>query len=458
MDNVRFDRAYVDAVVARVDESTGVPTAFALKSYGRVVSGRLAIKSIRVRGYERFRKIAFRAPGLAEILTVHDDQGNRYYEVDYLSQNVVFQEVTNPNSTEDNIVSIMKPITVPRRFTLERRQSSVILQFGFGGGPERGKVSVADPRSILLDIHGKDYITDVSFDPSRLMATDKFGLAPRDTNIHIKYRTQSSTTSNVNAGMVRTIAELLLDFDDPTTLSRATMREVRSSMEVFNDAPIIGDTSRITAEEVRNHAIGTFPTQNRAVTKNDYEAIAYGMHPKFGAIKRCAIYQDPDSLKRNLNMYVLAADTDGYFTTANDTLKRNLKTWLMQYKMINDTIDILDGKVVNFGVTFKAKILPGRDKSSTMTAVYSRLRRYLSKVYYFGEPLDISSMYKIINTTNGVMDCLKVNLVQKAGAPYSTTKFNFDQNISADGTLLVVPKNVVLELKYPNADIRGSAV
>jgi hypothetical protein len=48
--------------------------------------------------------------------------------------------------------------------------------------------------------------------------------------------------------------------------------------------------------------------------------------------------------------------------------------------------------------------------------------------------------------------------VQKAGAPYSTTKFNFDQNISADGTLLVVPKNVVLELKYPNADIRGSAV
>jgi hypothetical protein len=136
------------------------------------------------------------------------------------------------------------------------------------------------------------------------MATDKFGLAPRDTNIHIKYRTQSSTTSNVNAGMVRTIAELLLDFDDPTTLSRATMREVRSSMEVFNDAPIIGDTSRITAEEVRNHAIGTFPTQNRAVTKNDYEAIAYGMHPKFGAIKRCAIYQDPDSLKRNLNMYV----------------------------------------------------------------------------------------------------------------------------------------------------------
>ena len=37
-----------------------------------------------------------------------------------------------------------------------------------------------------------------------------------------------------------------------------------------------------------------FPTQNRAVTKLDYEALAYNMDAKFGLIKRCAIYQDPN--------------------------------------------------------------------------------------------------------------------------------------------------------------------
>jgi len=458
MDNVRFDRAYSDAVVARVDESTGVPTAFALKSYGRVVSGRLAIKTIRVRDYEKFRKLSFRSSGLAEILSVHDDEGNRYYEVDYLTQNVIFQEVTNPNSNEDSISSIMKPVTVPRRFTLERRNAEVILQFGYGGGPERGRVSVADPRSILLDIYGKDYISDVSFDPSRLLGTDKFGLAPQNTNLHIKYRTQDPASANASPGIVRTIAELEVEFDDPTLLNRNTMMEVKSSIEVFNDSAIMGDVSGITAEEVRHRALGAFPTQNRAVTRQDYESIAYGMHPKFGRIKRCAIYQDPNSLKRNLNMYVLAADDRGYFTTANDTLKRNLKTWLMQYKMINDTIDILDGKVVNFGITFKVKIMPGSDRSSAMTRVYNRLRSHFSRVYHFGEHMSISSVYKIINTTPGVMDCLRVDVVQKAGAPYSTIKFDFERNISADGTYLSVPKNVVLELRYPKADIRGSAV
>ena len=85
----------------------------------------------------------------------------------------------------------------------------------------------------------------------------------------------------------------------------------------------------------------TFPTQNRAVTKHDYESIVYGMHPKFGSIKRCAIYQDPDSLKRNLNLYIIAEDRRGYLTTSNDTIKRNLKTGLMNYKLIKDTIDIL---------------------------------------------------------------------------------------------------------------------
>ena len=72
------------------------------------------------------------------------------------------------------------------------------------------------------------------------------------------------------------------------------------------------------------------------------------MDPKYGKIKRCNIMRDPDSLKRNLNMYVLAEDQNGKLTSCNDSLKANLKMWINQYRMINDTIDILAGKIINF--------------------------------------------------------------------------------------------------------------
>ena len=457
MNDVRFDRAYNDTVVARVDESTGVPTAFALKSYGRVVSGRMAVKVIQVGDYERFKRVSFRDPGMTEIISVYDSEGNEYFEVDYLSQNVIYREVTNPNVCNDDIPSVIKPITVPRRFTVERRRNFAILQFGYGS-VAAARPNVADPTSVTMDIFGKDYTTDISFDPSRLLRTSKFGIAPANTALTIRYRTSNPVTANANSGKIRSIADLIMEWDDPTKINRTTMRQIRSSLEVFNEKPIVGDLRRVGTEEIRQRALDMFPTQNRAVTKLDYQAIVYGMNPKFGAIKRCAIFQDPDSLKRNLNLYVMSQNEEGFFALANDTLKRNLKVWLMQYKMLNDTIDILDGKIVNFGIRFKAKILPGRDRTRVMSSILTKLKLHFRPKQHFGEPVSIAAVYKLINTVPGVMDCLKVSIIAKTGSPYSTTRFNFDRNISADGTELVVPKNVILELKYPNVDIKGSVV
>jgi hypothetical protein len=124
--------------------------------------------------------------------------------------------------------------------------------------------------------------------------------------------------------------------------------------------------------------------------------------------------------------------------------------------MLNDTIDILDGKVVNIGFNFSAKILPGRNKSAVLNSCLTRLRNSNVSKKYFGEPLDIARLYKIINSVPGVMDCLKVEVVLKTGSPYSSVRYNLDRNISADGTELKVPKNVILEIKFPNVDIKGT--
>jgi len=456
LDNVRFDRAYNDSVVARVDETTGVPTAYALKSYGRVVSGQFAVKNITIGNFQKFRQVIISDSKVSEILTVVDSDGNRYYEVDYLSQNVIYREIINPDGSTDGVPSIMKPVAVQRRFVTERHRSDTVLQFGYGSEEELKKPSVANPKNILLDVFGKDYFTDVSFDPSKLMGTDKFGVGPANTTLTVTYRQNSPGSSNIPAGRLKTVASLNYEFDNPSKLNQTTRSEVLASIECYNESPIVGDLSVLSKEDIRQHALDMFPTQNRAVTKLDYEAIVYAMHPKYGSVKCCAIFQDPDSLKRNLNLYILSENQYQQLTVASDALKRNLKTWLIRYKMLNDTIDVLDGKIVNIGINFTAKMLPGRDRESVLNNCLNRIKNATSPKYYFGEPFDIARIYKLINTVPGVMDCLKVELVTKSGSPYSSTRFNLDRNISADGTQLNVPKNVILEVKFANADIKGS--
>ena len=77
------------------------------------------------------------------------------------------------------------------------------------------------------------------------------------------------------------------------------------------------------------------------------------MPNKFWRIKSAKIIRDQDSFKRNLNLYLLSEDEERNFITSSQVLKNNVKVWLNQYRMINDTIDILDGRIVNFGIEFE---------------------------------------------------------------------------------------------------------
>ena len=64
-------------------------------------------------------------------------------------------------------------------------------------------------------------------------------------------------------------------------------------------------------KELKTRIYDTFATQNRAVTALDYKTLSYQMPTQFGAIKRVNVYRDLDSVKRNLNMYVISEDSNG---------------------------------------------------------------------------------------------------------------------------------------------------
>ena len=199
----------------------------------------------------------------------------------------------------------------------------------------------------------------------------------------------------------------------------------------------------------------TFPTQNRAVTQADYENVAYRMHPKFGSIKRVSVQKDPDSQKRNLNMYVISEDTAGKLTVSNSTIKNNLKTWINQYRMINDTVDILDPFILNFGIEFIARPQNMADKYIVLDRCMDALKKHFEQPFFIGEPLYISDIYKTLKDVTGILDVNKVKIFIKSGAGYSNAAISINENLSGDGSYLVVPNNAILELKYSDVDITG---
>ena len=161
---------------------------------------------------------------------------------------------------------------------------------------------MADPSTVAVQLFGKDYVTDSTFDPSRMTKNQSFGIVPSNTSLEIIYRATNASNSNLSAGSLNTVTAVVMDFNDEQTLDRSILDTIRSTIEVDNEDPIVGDVSENSTEDIKRQVYDTFPTQNRAVTQSDYENLAYRMPAKFGKIKRVSVQKDPNSERRNLNM------------------------------------------------------------------------------------------------------------------------------------------------------------
>jgi hypothetical protein len=458
-EDVRFDHPTNEVVAGKINSETGVPTSYAVKTLGRVSSGNLVTEVISIGEHEKFKRVKLANSGVTEIISVFDSSGNEYYEVEYLSQNVIYKDITNSRSTsKDDVPSILRPFVVARRFIVENVGGTSYLQFGYGSEKDLSAPAIVDPTDIALSIHGRPHSTDTAFDPSRLLETDKFGVGPANTSLTIVYRINNSRSTNVATGALNRVVSPTFSYNNPLDISRTRANEVNASLEIYNPEPVVGGVTVPSSTELKRRILDTFPTQNRAVTINDFVAMTYQMPPKYGALKRAAIIRDPDSFKRNLNLYVLAENDVGKLIEANSLLKENLKTWINRFKMIHDTIDILDAKIINLGVRFKIMADAQSNKFEVLSAANQALKEALSEPSNIGENFYLTDIYTTLNRVRGVSDTTSVELFLRSGGDYSTTVFNFDDAMSPDGRYLVCPKNVAFEIKYPSVDIEGSVI
>jgi hypothetical protein len=456
-EDVDFSLASNEVVVATVDDTTGVPTEYAIKTSGQVISGEIKRKSIEVGEFERFRKVLMPDQNISEIVTVSDSNGNEYYEVDYLTQDTIYIPVINKGSDSASVPMIMKPRKVPRRFVFEQLSNQFYLQFGYGSETNLTNEVISDPSKVVMQVNGKDYVVDESFDPTNLIETDKMGVAPTNTTLTIEYRKNSVNSSNVSSRALSQVSDTNFSFTNIGSLSTQKVNNVVNSLEFENEDPIVGSVSQPTTQEIKYRAYGAYSSQNRAVTAEDYKSVVYAMPSKFGAIKRCNIVQDEDSFKRNLNLYIISENSDGNFTSSTDTLKTNLKNYLSNYKMINDTIDILDAKVVNLQINIDIIANESVNRFDALQKGIDAIKfDILSSKYDIGEPFRVSDVFRTLKNVDGILDVVSVEVKRKTGSLYSSFSYDVEGNTSPDGRLILSRDDTVFEVKYPDADIVGT--
>jgi len=453
-ETVDFSLDNNEVVVAKVDTDTGAPTHYAIKANGRIISGEIAREEFTIESAERFKTITLNEGSVTDVISVTDSDGHIWSQVEFLSQDTVHAFLQNTSADKKEAPYILKPIKVPRRFIVRRTTPSTVqLIFGNGSDDELAENSFVDPANVVLDLYGKNHITDDSFDPNKLLKSNKFVLT-------VVYRT--NTTDNVNTGArsIKTINDTQFNFPaiiEGEVLNESKIADVMSSLQCDNEAPVVGSVRVPTSEELRRRTQHHFATQNRAVTLSDYKSLIYKMSGQFGSVKRCHITQDADSFRRNLNIYVISENHRGELINTSSTIKGNTKVWLSRYKMINDTIDILDAKIVNLGIEFEIFSRSAMNKYSALERATDALGKYYTTTYFdIGESFNVTEVYKILNATAGVTDTTRVKITRKDSLDHSSTFMDIEENMTPDGRAIKCPDNVIFEIKFPRSDIRGT--
>ena len=419
-----------------------------------VVSGEIKEISVEVGSYRRFLKVELKDYSVSEAITVVDSSGNKYYEVDNLGQDRIYMSVPNLASKPDQVPSIMMPTPVPRRYTVRKEDGRYFLQFGYGSedsvvyfkGKAKSKVSL--PFNIAADVTGKDYNKALSFDPTMLGHTNKFGIAPQNTTLTITYRSNTTENTNAAAGTITGVSSVELLFDDESILDSSKVDYIRQNITVNNDDPINGQRIEYSAMERSINIAAKRGTNGRCVTAQDYVAASYLMPSKFGKISRASIDQDRNDINRRLNMYVMSQDRFGKLEQASAPLKQNLKTWIESVKMITDSIDIYDAKILNLGLEFDVSLRNTSNYASAISEIREALYTEITDVFpQIGEPFSIFEVERILNSMDVVNGVVSVKVKNKIGTGYSDIRHNISSNVSPDGKMIYIPADFIWEIK-----------
>jgi hypothetical protein len=459
-EKTRLGNLRAQYVVGNVDAS-GNPSTFILKRDVKCVSGKVFTESFTITSNPSpFLTISLSNIDINEIMKVEDSEGYEYYEVQSLSQDTVFKTFPNMSSDSEEVPRSIAVIPAPRRFIKSADPLTRIttIQFGSGNASSTDDDILPDPEILALPLYGKTVMNRFTLDPNSLLKTNTLGILPKSTIINITYRAGGGANHNVAALSIRGITSMVVDFPDECLASIAS--SVKASIDVRNDSPAAGGAAAPTIEELRSQIPIARTQQDRIVTKEDLISRVYTLPSNFGRVFRAASRPSPDN-PLSSQLFLCSRDSNGFLTTTTDTLKKNLKVYLNEYRLISDAIDILDARIINFRLKFTIFINPNSNKSSTLQAVITRVSDIMSiNNFQIDQPIIISDIQNVIINTPGVLTLVDIKIESLTGTiqdrSYSTVTHNIKQYTRRG--IIYGPPGSIFEMRYPQYDIVGTAL
>lgn len=451
-----FSSSYDPTEITVASLINNEPSEFLLKKKARAISGRIKTIEETFTTSERFVTIDIADTDIVGVLDITDSDGNKWYEVPFLGQDTVFVDEVNSSFDKSQAPNLLKLKKVPRRFVTRFTSQGVLqLQFGAGISTEDSDEFLPNPTNIGFGTIQNRSRLDWAYDPSNFLFSKSYGLAPSNTTLTIRYLVGGGVEANAPANTITTI--------DAVSTSGVDTSKV-STLSFNNPQPAQGGRDGDTIQEIRENSLRSFAEQQRTVTLQDYMVRSLSLPPKFGSIAKAYVTQDTSTrstetvLSDNrlaLSLYVLAFNNDGHLVKASPSLKRNLKTYLSQYIMLTDAVDIKDAFVVNIGVKFEIVTLPSYQSRDVLLNCTEALKKALQRDQLtINQPINISNLYTLLDRVKGVQTVKKVELVNKAGGKYS--EYGYDvKGATRDNVLYPSFDPCCFEVKYPNQDIEG---
>ena len=488
-------------------DNYGIPQFFLLKKSTKVIAGKITTSSFTVGASVPFYKISLSENNVIDIIDVKDSDNNKWYEVDYLAQDLIFTETENTSFTNNTYVQyssevpkLIKSFKTSRKFVVNVTANNTTY-LEFGAGTDATSDEVIYPNSELVGVGLKNISNlNLNYDTSKLLNSETFGQSPSNTVLTVQYLVGGGLTSNSPSDTIKNISSVtyLNDVSGLNPSQNSLLTTVKNSFRISNPNPAVGGQNEESVEEIRQNALANFGSQNRTVTVDDYISRIYSIPPRFGSIAKVMVIPNSDlsistnqtllngfvnnenqttlinnSLENNfrkvnfdvsnpfsLNLYVLSYNSNKNLTQTNDALVYNIRHYLQKYKIISDSINIIDGYIINIGVDFKILVYNNFNKKEVLDQCLQKAKDFFNvDKWYFNQPININQLELELAKVEGVQSISEVvfkNLNQNDGN-YSPHEYNLSE---ATHNKIIYPSldPSVFEVKFPDNDIRGAVI
>jgi hypothetical protein len=459
-----------DPTIVSIYQIAGnIPQYYLLEKTRKAISATIKTLTFDFATPQQFQTININDTNIIKILDITDLDGNKWYEVDHLGQEMVLDTIKNTNINDPNTNGdtpyLLRLKKVARRFaTRFTSLSNLQIQFGAGSPNDITEEITPNADNVGIGLPFEQNKLTTAYSPTNFLFTGTYGIAPSNTTLIVRYLTGGGITSNVNSGTLTSLNKSNTRFNTLNLIGN-TADYVYNSLTTTNITSANGGKGGDTLEEIRQNTLALVASQQRSVTADDYLIRALSMPSDYGAISKALIEQpkltdNQVSTIETLNLYVLSLNSQGQLDYASSTLKNNLRTYLSQYRMIGDNIEIRDAFIINIGVDFDIIVLPEYNNSEVLLACITALQNYFTlDKWQINQPIFLRDLYILLDKISGVQSVKTISISNKAGNTLGYSQYAYDITGATQNQVIYPSLDPsIFEVRYPNTDIKGKVV